>query len=453
LVAPYFPVAAAMFLIQLDFFSLTLALPMIADDFDSTATDLQWLLSGYMIALGALLIPAARSGDIVGRRTVLRLGVLLFGVTSLACGLAPTSSFLIAARVLQGVGAAMLMPTAIAVVTNSTGDAERPRIIGALLGIAGVGTALGPVVGGLLASSIGWRWVFLINVPVAAYALWACRSLPNTRDTGTSRSLAIVDWWGVIAVVAGLALVSVAIDDVAVEGWLSAATLVPLLTGITALVAFAIIETRVERPLVQPNLLRYRVFVVLAAAGTMANIGACVYVVSATLELQNIRGYSAAQSGVLFFLSSVGLASCGPLSAKLSARFPASMVMGVALLLSAPALVWLAVAGPTWVYVLALAACGVSTGMGYALGQLAIQNVLPPARSAEGTSVLLTMLISIGGIGVVAATAVMEAIGDGVATSESISAVLIGLAVLLLLAGVITTVTARTGAVVGSPPK
>lgn len=408
LVAPYLPVAAAMFLIQLDFFSLTLALPMIADDFDSTATDLQWLLSGYMIALGALLIPAARSADIVGRRTVLRLGVLLFGVTSLACGLAPTSSFLIAARVLQGVGAAMLMPTAVAVVTNSTGPAERPRIIGALLGIAGVGTALGPVVGGLLASSIGWRWVFLINVPVAAYALWACRSLPNTRDTSTSRSLAIVDWWGVVAVVVGLALVSVAIDDVAAEGWLSAATLVPLVIGVASLVAFAVIEGKVERPLVRPDLLRYRVFVMLAIAGTIANIGACVYVVSATLELQDIRGYSAAQSGLLFFLSSVGLASCGPLSAKLSARFPAAVVMGVALLLSAPALVWLALAGPIWLYVLALTACGVSTGMGYALGQLAIQNVLPPARSAEGTSVLLTMLISFGGIGVVAATAVMS---------------------------------------------
>lgn len=155
---------------------------------------------------------------------------------------------------------------------------------------------------------------------------------------------------------------------------------------------------------------------------------------------------------MLFFLSSVGLASCGPLSAKLSARLPAVVVMGVALLLSAPALVWLALAGPVWLYVLALVACGVSTGMGYALGQLAIQNVLPPARSTEGTSVLLTMLISIGGIGVVAATAAMEAIGGGAVTAEAISAVLIGLAVLLLLAGVVTTVTARSGAAVGSPP-
>jgi len=244
----------------------------------------------------------------------------------------------------------------------------------------------------------------------------------------------------------------VAIDDVGVEGWLSVATLVPLIVGVAALIGFAVIESRVARPLVRPDLLRYRVFVVLAIAGTIANIGACVYVVSATLELQNIRGYSAAQSGLLFFLSSVGLASCGPLSAKLSGRFPAPMVMGVALLLSAPALVWLALAGPIWLYVLALAACGISTGMGYALGQLAIQNVLPPARSAEGTSVLLTMLISIGGIGVVAATAVMEAIGGGMATAQAISAVLIGLAILLLLAGVVTTVTSRAGAAVGGLP-
>jgi MFS family permease len=146
--APFLPVGAALFCVQLDFFSLTLALPTIADDLRTTVTDLQWLLSGYMIALGSLLIPGGRAGDVLGRRTVLLLGVGLFGLTSLVCGLASSVPVLIAARIAQGAGAAMIMPTAFALVTNATSEEVRPRVTGALLGIAGVGTALGPVVGG-----------------------------------------------------------------------------------------------------------------------------------------------------------------------------------------------------------------------------------------------------------------------------------------------------------------
>jgi MFS family permease len=119
-------------------------------------------------------------------------------------------------------------------------------------------------------------------------------------------------------------------------------------------------------------------------------------------------------------------------------RYPAGMVMGVAVLLSAPALALLALAGPLWLYVVALGLCGITTGMGYSLGQVAVQNVLPPERSAEGTSVLLTILICVGGIGVVAATAVVEALGGGQPTSEAISVVLGGVAAALLVAGIVT---------------
>jgi MFS family permease len=438
LTVPFLPVAAALFCIQLDFFSLSLALPTIADDLGTTVTNLQWLLSGYMIALGSLLIPAGRAGDALGHRTVLLLGVAIFGLTSLACGLAPSAPVLIGARIAQGAGAALVMPAAFALVTNATDEDDRPRIVGALLGIAGIGTALGPVVGGVLASSAGWRWVFLINVPIAAFTVWRGLRLPDSRSTTGPRSLAGLDRWGVVTVVGGLGLISIAIDDVSVEGWTSAATLVPLVGGLVLLVAFAMVERRVADPLVRPSLLHNRLFVVLTVAGTLANIGSCVYVVGATLELQNVRGLSAATAGLLFVVSSVGLAMCGPLSGRLSVRFPAGMVMGVAVVLSAPALVLLAVAGPLPLYVFALGLCGITTGMGYALGQLAVQNVLPPERSAEGTGVLLTVLICVGGIGVVAATAVIEAVGDQRPTSAGIALVLIVLAAVLLVAGVVT---------------
>jgi MFS family permease len=438
LTAPFLPVAGALFCIQLDFFSLSLALPTIAVDLDTTTTNLQWLLSGYMIALGALLIPAGRAGDVIGRRTVLLIGVAVFGLTSLVCGLSSSVGVLVAARIAQGVGAALIMPTALALVSNDTADDVRPRVTGALLGIAGIGTALGPVVGGVLASTAGWQWVFLLNVPIAAFALWQGRHLRNSRDETAPHSLRHLDWWGTFTVVGGLAGISLAIDDVSSQGWFTAVTLVPLLGGIALLVAFAVIEGRVPLPLVRPSLLQNRLFVLLAVAGTLANIGTCVYVVGATLELQNVRGYSAAAAGVVFFISSVGLALCGPLSGRLSVRYPAGIVMGVAVLASAPALLLLAFAGPLPLYVLALGLCGITTGMGYALGQVAVQNVLPPSRSAEGTSVMLTVLICLGGIGVVAATAVVEGVGDQHITGAGIALVLVAVAALLLVAGLFT---------------
>jgi MFS family permease len=308
LTVPFLPVGAALFCIQLDFFSLNLALPTIAADLGTTVTNLQWLLSGYMIALGASLIPAGRAGDILGRRLVLLTGVAVFGTTSLVCGLTSHVPVLIAARVAQGVGAALVFPTAFALVTNATDERDRPRVVGALLGVAGVGTALGPVVGGVLASSAGWRWVFLLNVPIALFALWRGRFLSESRDETGPRTLATLDWAGVGTVVAGLVLVSIAIDDVSVEGWTSAVTLVPLLAGLASLAAFVGIETRVSAPLVRPSLLGNGLFVLLTVAGTIANIGSCVYIFLATLDLQDVRGLSAAAAGLAFFLSSVGLA-------------------------------------------------------------------------------------------------------------------------------------------------
>jgi MFS family permease len=440
LTAPFLPVAGALFCIQLDFFSLSLALPTIAADLDTTATNLQWLLSGYMIALGSLLIPAGRAGDVLGRRRVLLVGVGVFGLTSLVCGLVSSAPVLITARVAQGVGAAMIMPTAIALVSNATTEDDRPQVTGALLGIAGIGTALGPVVGGVLATEVSWRWVFLLNVPIAAAALWGGLRLQESRDETGPRTLAGLDWWGVATVVAGLVLISIAIDDIGVEGWTNPVTLVPLLAGIALLATFCVIETRASTPLVRPSLLHNSVFVVLTVAGTLANIGATVYIVLATLELQNVRGLSAAAAGLVFFVSSVGLASCGPLSGRLSVRYPAGIVMGVAVLLSAPALTLLALVGPLPFYVVALGLCGITTGMGYSLGQVAVQNVLPPERSAEGTSVLLTVLICVGGIGVVAAAAVVEALGDNRPTTDGIATVLVVLAAFLLVAGIITLV-------------
>jgi MFS family permease len=378
---------------------------------------------------------------VLGRREVLLVGIAVFGLSSLVCGLVSSAPLLIGARVVQGVGAALIMPSSFALVTNATTEQQRPAIVGVLLGVAGVGTALGPVVGGILSSTVGWRWVFLINVPVAAAALVGVRRLRTSRDEGADRDLRRLDWWGVVTVVGGLVALSAAIDDVGVEGWTNPVTLGPLIGGVLLLVAFALRERRAAQPLVRPSLVRIRVFVVLCAAGTLANIGAVVYIVAATIDLQTLRGLSPTAAGLAFVVSSIGLASCGPLSGWLTTKMPAGLIMAIAVLACAPALVLLALAGPLWLYVIALGLCGLTTGMGYGLGQLAVQNVLPANRSAEGSAVMLTALICIGGIGVVAASAVIESVGAAPPTTTGLAVTLIGLAGLLLLAGLAALVS------------
>lgn len=437
LLVPFLPVGAALFSIQLDFFALSLALPSIASDFATSTTDLQWLLSGYMIAVGSLFIPAGRLGDMFGYRTVLVWGLGAFAVTSLVCGVTSSIPVLVAARVLQGAGAAMTLPNAFALVTTSTAEEVRPRIFGALLGIGGVGMALGPVIGGVLASTAGWRWVFLLNVPVAAVGVWGVARLRRPSRGPGQLPPGRMDWLGVATVVGGLVLVSAAIDDVGTQGWGDPATWGPLLGGVALLGAFGLVESRVAWPLVRPALMKNRPYLVLVVASTLANLGNCVSIVAATLELQNVRGFSAAGAGLVFFLASIGMALCGPLAGRLSVRFPAGPVIGVTMMLAAPALLLLAVAQPVPLYVAALALTSVATGMGYPLAGVAIQTALPPEHSAEGTGVLLTVLTAFG---VVAATGVIEAVGDNNITSGGISLVLRLLAVILLIAGAATVI-------------
>ncbi len=134
-------------------------------------TDLQWLVSAYLLGIGAFIVPAGRLGDILGRKRVMIAGLVIFAITSLICGLSTELVPLIASRAVQGLGAALIMPNTLALVSNGTTPDERPKVVGAMIGFAGIGTAAGPVVGGVLAGTIGWPWVFWINVPMAAIAI------------------------------------------------------------------------------------------------------------------------------------------------------------------------------------------------------------------------------------------------------------------------------------------
>ncbi len=407
----FLPVAMALFLIQLDFFALGLALPVIAVDLDTTTTDLQWVISGYMLALGSFMIPASRIADLVGRKKVLLTGVAVFGVSSLLCGLAQTPGELIAVRVLQGLGGALILPVAFSLVTNDTTEAERPRTLGLLLGLANVGTAIGPIVGGGLASTLGWRWVFWVNVPLAVIAFfWGLRSLKESREPG-GRTLRELDWLGAGLVVAGVALASWGLDNLDTETIVAPTTGGSLVVGLGLLAVFAWHETRHPWPLVSPALMRRKSFVSLLAAGTVANIGYCMMMLVVTIQLQQVRGLSAAAAGALFAFPAIATAFSGPLSGRLAGRVPDGIVMGTAIVAGCLGLLLQSFSGSLALDVVGLMISALAFAMGYAYTNIASQSVLPVELSGQASSVIITTIVTLGGIGVVVAALGIELLG------------------------------------------
>lgn len=444
--ARFLPIGLALLCVQLDFFSLNLAMPTIARSLGLPVTDLQWIVSAYLLGLGAMTVPAGRLGDILGRKRVIIVGLVLFAITSAICGASTELAPLVISRAVQGVGAALIMPNAFALVTNDTTEQERPGVVGAMIGFAGIGTAVGPVVGGVLAASVGWPWVFWLNVPMAVIAVIGTLRLPESRNEELGRSLRGLDWWGVLTVAAGLTLASLGIDDVNTFGWGSWLSTGLLVLGVLILGVFVFIEVRVAaNPLIHPELVRNRPFVALLIVGTIGNIGVNVFLVMATFELQSVRGFDPQLTGLLFISASAGIALSGPVGGWACSRWPAPRVLSVGTMIGACSVVMLAISGFLPLYLGALFVCGVTCGMAYSVAQIGVQSAVPQHQAGEATSFLLMPLVAVGGLSVVVTSGIVEAIGDGKPTDAGIDAVLIGTAVAMGAAGLLLLIAERTG--------
>src|SRR3954451_18739099 len=328
--------AMAMFATNLDFFALNLAIPGMARELDVSTNDMHRAISGYMLALGSFLIPRVRLGDILGRRRMLIIGTTIFGLSSLAGGVAPSAGFLIGARLVQGIGAAILFPLAIAVVTNTFPEERRKRAIGNLYGLAAAATAVGPFVGGGLTEALSWRWVLLINVPVAAIAIvLMVRSVPESRDETAPRE---IDFGGLAAVVLGIGAITFAVDRGDGWGGASGRRVGLFAVGIALLLGFVALERRTRFPLVDLALFRNRRFVAITLLGMVANIAFVVTTFATTLYLQDVRGYSPLEGGFIFLSASLMQAVAGPLSGRLAGRFDIPRTVVRAIVVGGPAL-------------------------------------------------------------------------------------------------------------------
>ncbi|MGI5122525.1 MFS transporter [Marinactinospora thermotolerans] len=273
------------------------ALPAIGRDLDASMAGLQWVLNGYTLTLAALILISGSLGDRVGRRRVFLIGTVGFALASVLCALAPTIETLIAARVAQGVGAALLTPNSLALLEAEFTEDDSGRAIGAWSGLTGVANAAGPFLGGWLVDIGDWRLIFLINVPLAALVVAVgLRHLPESRpEEGGGRRL---DWTGATLTVVSLGALTYALTvagEVGVSSW---RFLVPAGTGVLVVLLFARSLRRSRHPLIPPRLFADRVFVAanLVTLGVYAALGVTFFLL--VIQLQQVLGYSAVQAGV-----------------------------------------------------------------------------------------------------------------------------------------------------------
>jgi EmrB/QacA subfamily drug resistance transporter len=288
----------AQFMVILDITVVNVALPSIAEDLAFPEGDLQWVITAYVLFTGGLLLLGGRATDLFGRRRVFLAGLTIFTLASLASGLAPSPEALIAARAAQGVGAAMLTPGGLSIVTTTYVGSQRTAALAAWSAIGSAGAAAGVVLGGVLTTGLGWEWVFFINVPIGlATGIGVLRVVPGARPTAAGRQLDVL---GAVTAVAGLVLLVYGIEGANEHGWGSARTLLLLIASAALLATFVIVERLVREPILPPSTWSNRSLVsgvglILVATALLV----AVFFLN-TIYLQDILDWSALETGLAF---------------------------------------------------------------------------------------------------------------------------------------------------------
>jgi EmrB/QacA subfamily drug resistance transporter len=345
---------------------VNVALPAIGRDLDAGLSGLQWTLDAYLLTLGALLLLGGALGDRYGRRRVFEVGLVAFSVASAMCGLAPTLGLLILARAVQGVGAAVLVPGSLALLSASFAPEDRGRAVGAWSGLAGAFSAIGPFLGGWLVDALSWRLVFLINLPFAALTVWVVRThVPESRDPGAIAG-GRLDLTGAAAATIGLAGVVFALIQGTAEG-LSPLVVAAAVIGTAALVAFPLVERRQAEPLVPLELFRSRQFSG-ANATTLAVYGAFAGALFLfVVQLQQGLGYSALEAGSAMLPVTVLLLVLSARAGRLGQRLGPQLPMTVGPLVAGAGLLLLSGVSPGDSYPSSVLPGVVVFGMGLAL--------------------------------------------------------------------------------------
>jgi EmrB/QacA subfamily drug resistance transporter len=382
--------AAVAFMAQLDLFIVNVALPVIGRSYaGSSLSGLSWVLNAYAIIFAALLVPAGRLADHFGRRRFLLVGVAVFTLASAACAAAPTLGVLVAARAVQAVGAALIVPTSLGLLYPAFAKRQHAMVVGIWAGVAAVAGTAGPPIGGLLVG-VSWRWIFLINVPIGVVTLLGgLRVLPEVRAVAGSR---LPDWQSAVLVLASVTLLVLGTVQGPAWGWGSGKTIALLAVAVAVLCLTVLRTLRHPHALIERDLFTSRPFTGASIALFMFFIGFAIFLLSVVLFLQGEWHYSVVRSGLAIApgpaTAAVFAVSAGPIRARFGRVLPAvtgTLCMAVA----AGSWVLFTGAAPDYAatFLPGLLVMGIAAGLTQA-PLFAAAGTLPPDRATTGSAVL-----------------------------------------------------------------
>ena len=402
----------ALFMIMLDNTVVNVALPSIQRGLHASTSSLEWTVNAYTLSFAVLLVTGGRLGDLFGRRLVFLTGVVIFALSSGAIGFSPDDSWLVAWRAVQGVGAALMMPATLSIISNAFAPHERGKAIGTWAGVSALALAIGPVVGGFLVESVSWQSIFFLNLPVAAAAvvvtLWAVR---ESRDETVERS---VDIPGIVTLTVGLAALVLALVEGNGWGWGSGRVLALFAVAVIGLVAFVFAEVRGRVPMVDFAFFRARSFLGANVVAFIVSFAMLAMFFFIALYLQNIRHYSPLQAGVRFLPSTAMIIVIGPLAGRLADRVGPRKLMTFGLLAVAGALFWQSQLTATSGYsaiVGGFVLMGI--GMGFVMSPMstAAMNAVEASKAGVASGILSMSRMVGGTFGVAVLGALMATLG------------------------------------------
>jgi EmrB/QacA subfamily drug resistance transporter len=382
-------VAFGLFMIMLDNTVVNVALPTMEKDLHVSMARLEWVVVAYALTFAALLITGGKLGDLYGRRRLFVVGLVIFTASSLACGFATTAGFLIGARAVQGVGAALMNPATLSIITATFPPKERGQAIGIWAGVSALALAIGPLVGGVIVENINWNWIFFINVPVGALGIVASRIfIKESRDTSHEQSL---DLPGLATSALGLFSLSYALIEGNQQGWTSPEIISFFVAAVALLGAFVLVELWQRLPMLDLSLFRIGSFSganTVAMLVSMGMFGVFFYV---SLYIQNILGYSATQAGAMFLPMTMLIIVIAPIAGRLSDRVGSRWLMaggmatvGISLLLYQRA----TVSSDFWTLLPAMVLGGVGMAMTMSPMTAAAMGSVPVDKAGVGSGVL-----------------------------------------------------------------
>jgi EmrB/QacA subfamily drug resistance transporter len=328
----------ALFMIMLDNTVVNVALPSIQRSLHASTSSLEWTVNAYTLSFAVLLVTGGRLGDLFGRRKVFLAGVVIFAGSSAAIGFSPSDTWLVGWRAVQGIGAALMMPATLSIISNAFPPAERGKAIGTWAGVSALALAIGPVVGGFLVESVSWQSIFFLNVPVAVGAvLITLFAVRESRDETVARS---VDVPGVLTLTAGLGALVLALVEGNNWQWGSARELALYVTALVGLASFAVVERRRREPMVDFRFFRSSTFLGANIVAFIVSFAMLAMFFFLALYMQNILHYTPLQAGIRFLPSTLMIVLIAPISGRLADRVGPRPLMTFGLLAVSSSLFW-----------------------------------------------------------------------------------------------------------------